>query len=70
MNFATVEPKATRRPIVSGSASKIIAAFDAIRRFEGPAKGIMFRINEVSRMLQSSYKAANYLAPFRLFHFY
>jgi hypothetical protein len=35
----------------------------AIRRFEGPAKGKRFKTKEVTRMLKSSYHAANSTAP-------
>ena len=51
--------------MVNGSASISKAALEAIRRFEGLAKGIMFRTNEVSRTLKSSYNAANStISPF------
>ena len=59
MNFAEAEPKATSKPIVTGSASTIKAEFEAIRRFDGPAKGMRFKTNEVSRIPRSSYKATN-----------
>ena len=57
--MAHAEPKETRKPMVNGSASTSKAAFDAIKRFEGPAKGIILRTKEVKRIPKSSYKPAN-----------
>ncbi len=64
MNFAKVEPNATSKPMVNGSASTSMAAFDAIKRFEGPAKGMIFSRKEVNRTPKSSYKVANYSSAF------
>src|SRR4030042_4062826 len=51
MNLADADPMATNNPIVNGSTLVIlIAILDAIKRFEGPAKGIMFRRKEVRRI--------------------
>lgn len=63
MNFAAAEPKATRNPIVKGSESMSKAALDAMRRFDGPAKGMRFRIKEEARRLRSSYHIANLAIP-------
>jgi hypothetical protein len=53
MLFANAAPKATRKPIatrVAGSAVlRISAAFEAMKRFDGPANGIMLNPKEVSR---------------------
>jgi hypothetical protein len=55
MNFAEAEPNATTVPMVNGSTSMAaIAAFDAMKRFDGPAKGIMFKRKDVTRMLRTS----------------
>ena len=50
MNLAEAEPRATRKPMVMGSTSTNIAALEAIRRLDGPAKGMMFRAKENPRM--------------------
>jgi len=51
MNLAEAEPKAMRNPMVKGSAlATRRAAFEAMNRFDGPAKGMMFSRKEVSRM--------------------
>ena len=52
--MAEAEPRATRKPIVKGSELTSKAAFEAIKRFDGPVKGIMFRRKEVSRTPSSS----------------
>ena len=55
MNLAEAEPTATRNPMVKGSAPVTRrAAFEAMNRFDGPAKGIMFSRKEVTRMLRIS----------------
>jgi hypothetical protein len=51
MNLAEADPMATNNPIVNGSMLVILSAiFDAMKRFEGPANGIMFRRKEVKRI--------------------
>ena len=58
MFFANAAPIATRKPIatkVVGSVElRTNAAFEAIKRFEGPANGIKFNPKEVSRTNISS----------------
>ena len=55
MNFAEADPTATAIPMVKGSKSTAtIAALEAMKRFEGPAKGMMFRRKEVTRMVRIS----------------
>lgn len=54
MSFAQVAPKATGMPMLNGSAFTNIAAFEAIRRFDGDAKGIMFMPKETSSTPSSS----------------
>jgi hypothetical protein len=64
MNFADADPKATRSPIVQGSASMRNAKVEAINRFDGPANGIMFRKNEVKTIPNSSNSVANHFSPY------
>jgi hypothetical protein len=58
MLFANAAPKATRKPIatkVAGSATpKIRAKFEAMKRFEGPAKGMRLNPKELSKTTSSS----------------
>lgn len=54
MNLAEAEPRATRKPMVMGSTSTRIAVLEAIRRLDGPAKGMMFRAKESPRMVRIS----------------
>ncbi len=49
--------------MTSGSASVSNEKFEPIKRFDGPAKGIMFKKNEVNRMLSRSNGVANYSVP-------
>lgn len=63
MSFAEVEPRATRLPMISGSVPVSSEKFEPIRRFDGPANGIMFKKNEVNRMLSRSNGVANYSVP-------
>ncbi len=62
MLFANAAPTATRKPIatrVPGSvALKINAAFEAMKRFEGPANGIKLNPKEVSNTTSSSVSGA------------
>ena len=56
--FANAAPKATRKPVatkVVGSVElRTNAAFEAMKRFEGPANGIRLKPKEVSRTSISS----------------
>jgi hypothetical protein len=58
MLFAKAEPKATRNPTatsVAGSASTMLkAAVEAMKRFEGPAKGIRLSPKELNKMTSNS----------------
>jgi len=54
MNFAEADPNATANPIVKGSALVTTAAFEAMKRFDGPAKGIMLSRKDVVRMVRTS----------------
>ena len=58
MLFANAAPTATRKPMatkVVGSVElRTNAAFEAMKRFEGPANGIMLSPKEVSRTNISS----------------
>lgn len=58
MLFANVDPSATRKPsatsVVGSPIPKIRAEFDAIKRFEGLAKGIRFRPKELSKTTSKS----------------
>ncbi len=55
MNFAEAEPNATATPMVKGSTSMAaIAALEAMKRFDGPAKGMMFRRKDVTSMVRIS----------------
>ena len=63
MILANAEPSATRRPTMMrliGSVAPIRRAlFEAMKRFEGPAKGIRLNPKEKSRTVNSSTKDAN-----------
>jgi hypothetical protein len=63
MNFAEADPNATANPIVNGSALVTAAAFEAMKRFDGPAKGIMLSRKDVVRMVRTS---RMYSSPVRL----
>lgn len=54
MNFAIAALRATKMPIVIGSTVLRIAALEAIKRLDGPANGIKFSPNDVSRIVRSS----------------
>jgi hypothetical protein len=58
MPFANAAPKATRKPIINNVVESAfvmpIAAVDAIKRFEGPKKGIKLKPKEVRKMIINS----------------
>ena len=54
MNFAVADPVATMIPTMYGSTLANTAAFDAISRFDGPAKGIMLNKKDETRIVRIS----------------
>lgn len=58
MLFANVAPNATRKPrtakVVGSPAPKIRAEFEAMKRFEGLAKGMRLSPKELSKTTSSS----------------
>ncbi len=58
MLFANAAPKATKVPMANRVVGSVVlrsnAAFEAMKRFEGPAKGIRLKPKEVSRTRISS----------------
>ena len=64
MNFAEAEPTATAVPMVKRSTSiAAIAALEAMKRFEGPAKGIMLRRKDVTRIVRISKRGSSLERP-------
>lgn len=63
MNFAEADPNATTNPIVKGSTFVTAAALEAMKRFDGPAKGIMLSRKDVVRIVRTS---RMYSSPVRL----
>jgi hypothetical protein len=66
MNLAEAEPNATKKPMVKGSTSTIIAVLEAMKRLDGPAKGIMLKAKETPRMLRISRSVVS-LGPLEAF---
>ena len=70
MLFASAAPVATRKPMVASVAGSVVlrtnAKFEAMKRFDGPAKGIRLKPNDVSKMMSSSMMEA-ILCGFRVY---
>lgn len=58
MLFANVEPSATRKPktskVVGSVTPKIRAEFEAMKRFEGLAKGMRLSPKELTKTISNS----------------
>ena len=63
MNFAVAAPKATTKPMLTGSAVPTNAALEAMKRLDGPAKGMRFNPKEVSRIVRSSMSKSKPVVP-------
>ena len=63
MNLAVAAPTATKKPMLTGSAVPSSAALEAIRRLDGPAKGMRFKANEVARIVRSSISKSKRAGP-------
>ena len=68
MLFANAAPNAARKPmatsVVGSGETSSNAALDAMKKFEGPANGIMLSPNEVNRTNISSAMGAITSFPF------
>jgi hypothetical protein len=67
MLFAVVAPRATRKPIAKGSDRTANANVEAMKRLEGPAKGIRFIKKDPIRTPRNSINDAILRCHFRFF---
>jgi hypothetical protein len=66
MLLATVAPKATRKPSENGSDCTVRATVEAMKRFDGPAKGMRFTKKDPTNTPINSMSDAIFKIPISL----